>query len=99
MIDPNTIPEHPRRATTYDYFRILCDRRIRYYGHYKAAKILGKTAGARLVVEVDFTGTVGRTWYESYDSQNRVIRIHPKTPKDLGHIELNPLTGKETARW
>ncbi len=52
VIDPNIIPEHTRRVTTYDYFRILCDRRIRYYDHYKAAKILGKTAGARLVVEV-----------------------------------------------
>jgi len=99
VIDPNTIPDHPRRAKTYDYFRILSNQRIRYYGNYKAAKISGKTAGARLVVEVDFAGIVRRTWYESYDSQNRVIRIHPKTPKDLGHVKLNPLTDKETERW
>ncbi len=99
VIDPNAIPDHPRRAATYDCFRILPNQRIRYYSTYKAAKLPGKTAGARLVVEVDFTGTVRRTWYESYNHENRVIRIHPKTPQDLGHIEIDPLTGKETERW
>jgi hypothetical protein len=99
VIDPNTIPDHSRRAATYDFFRVLANQRIRYYGNYKAAKIPGKTAGARLVVEVNFNGDVCRTWYESYDRQNRVIRIHPKTPQDLGHIEIDPLTGKEIERW
>ena len=38
------------------------------------------------------TGKPIRTWYESYDAQNRVIRIHPKTPRELGHIEIDPET-------
>lgn len=100
MIDLTQVPEHPHRAATYAAFKLLHNRRIRYYDTYKPAKTQGKTAGARLVVEVDATtGTILRTWYESYDDQDRVIRIHPKRPIDLGHLEINPDTGKEVNRW
>jgi len=100
VIDLSRVPDHPRRATTYANFRVLQNGRIRYYESYKPAKSQGKTAGARLVVEVDsITGNVQRTWYESYDHQRRVLRVHPKRPIDLGHIEINPETGKEVARW
>ncbi|MBD1841839.1 hypothetical protein H6F89_00110 [Cyanobacteria bacterium FACHB-63] len=100
MIDLAQVPDHPRRAATYASFKLLQNGRIRYYDNYKPAKISGKTAGACLVVEVDaITGNVLRTWYESYDHQHRVIRIHPKRPIDLGHIEIDPATGKEITRW
>jgi hypothetical protein len=100
VIDLSRVPEHLRRATTYATFRVLQNGRIRYYENYKPAKSPGKTIGARLVVEVDATsGHVLRTWYESYDNQRRVLRVHPKRPVDLGHIEINPETGKEVARW
>jgi hypothetical protein len=39
-----------------------------------------------------------RTWYESYDIQGRVVQVHPKRPKDLGHIQIDPQTGKEINR-
>lgn len=81
MIDLAQVPAHPRRAVTCASFKILQNGRIRYYDKYKPAKIPGKTAGACLVVEVDATtGNVIRTWYESYDQQNRVIRITPNAP-------------------
>ena len=100
MIDLASVPEHPRRVARYDCFKMLQNRRIRYYDAYKPAKSLGRTVGARLVVEVNAaTGTPIRTWYESYDERGRVIRIHPKTPQDLGHIEINPETGREIERW
>jgi hypothetical protein len=100
VIDLTQIPEHSRRAATYATFKLLQNRRIRYYDKYKPAKIPGKTAGARLVIEVDaLTGNMLRTWYESYDAQARVIRIHPKRPNDLGHLEIDPETGKEVYRW
>ena len=100
MIDLTQVPDHPRRASTYATFKLLQSQRIRYYDNYKPAKTQGKTAGARLVVEVDsITGTPLRTWYESYDDQGRVIRVHPKRPIDLGHIEIDPETGKEVKRW
>lgn len=100
MVDLSSVPEHARRAATYDSFRVLDNGRIRYYDTYKPAKSSGRTAGARFVVEVSAsTGTPLRTWYESYDQQGRVIRVHPKTPIDLGHIEINPDTGKEIERW
>ncbi len=100
MVDLSFVPEHSRRAATYDTFRVLQNGRIRYYDTYKLAKSSGRTAGARLVVEVNSsTGKPLRTWYESYDNQGRVIRVHPKTPIDLGHIEINPNTGRETERW
>ena len=52
------------------------------------------------MVEVDaISGQPMRTWYESYDAAGQVIRVHPKTPTDLGHIEINPETGKEIERW
>jgi hypothetical protein len=52
-----------------------------------------------MVVEVDATtGQVTRTWYESYDIQGRVVQVHPKRPKDLGHIQIDPQTGKEINR-
>lgn len=99
-IDLNAVPEHNRRIKTYDFFKVLSNQRIRYYGKYKLAKTLGRTFGARLVVEVNIiTGIPIRTWYESYDAQNRVIRVHPKTPRDLGHIEIDPETKKEVERW
>jgi hypothetical protein len=64
------------------------------------SKIPGRTAGARAVVEVyTTTGEVIRTWYESYDAEGRVIRVHPKTPQDLGHIEIDPISRKEIERW
>ncbi|MBC6424038.1 MAG: hypothetical protein GDA38_22970 [Hormoscilla sp. SP12CHS1] len=54
----------------------------------------------RPVVEVEAAdGKLIRTWHESYDSQGRVIRVHPKRPQDLGHIEIDPMTGKEIERW
>jgi hypothetical protein len=100
VIDLSRVPEHLRRATTYATFRVLQNGRIRYYGSYRPAKSQGKTAGACLVVEVDAaTGKTLRTWYESYDAQRRVLRVHPKIPVDLGHIEINPETGQEVKRW
>lgn len=100
MINLSLVPEHTRRAATYEFFKVLGNGRIRYYGSYKPSKSAGRTAGARLVVEVDpLSGQPIRTWYESYDAGGRVIRVHPKTPVDLGHIEINPDTGKETERW
>ncbi len=100
MIDLSLVPDHARRAATYEFFKVLDNGRIRYYGTYKPSKIAGRTAGARLVVEVDSeSGQPIRTWYESYDAEGRVIRVHPKPPVDLGHIEINPETGKETERW
>jgi hypothetical protein len=100
VIDLSRVPEHQRRASTYTTFRVLQNGRIRYYDSYKPAKSQGKTAGARLVVEIDATtGDIRRTWYESYDTQGRVLRVHPKRPIDLGHIEINPETGKEVVRW
>lgn len=100
MIDLSLVPEHGRRVAAYDRFRVLQNGRIRYYDEYKPARSTGRTVGARLVIEVDSSaGKPIRTWYESYDAQGRVIRIHPKTPIDLGHIEIDPDTGKETDRW
>ncbi len=100
MIDLAFVPEHDRRAATYELFKVLDNGRIRYYGSYKLSKSAGKTVGARLVVEVNSaSGQPLRTWYESYDAEGRVIRVHPKTPTDLGHIEINPNTGKEAERW
>jgi hypothetical protein len=100
VIDLSQVPEHPRRSTTYATFRVLQNKRIRYYGSYKPAKSQGKTIGACLVVEVEAsTGKTLRCWYESYDIQGRVLRVHPKRPADLGHIEINPETGKEVERW
>jgi hypothetical protein len=100
VIDLAQVPDHPRRAATYASFKLLQNCRVRYYDTYKPAKTQGKTAGARLVVEVDaITGNTLRTWYESYDNQGRVIRIHPKRPIDLGHLEIDPTTGKEVNRW
>ncbi|KAM3091175.1 hypothetical protein ACKFKF_33670 [Phormidesmis sp. 146-12] len=62
MIDLTQVPDHPRRAATYATFKLLQNQRIRYYDTYKPAKTQGKTAGARLVVEVDTTtGTTLRT--------------------------------------
>ena len=89
-----------RRVSQYDFFRVLANKsRIRYYDKFKPARGRGRTTGARMVVEVDLTtGKVARTWYESYDSQERVIQVHPKRPIDLGHIEINPETGKEINR-
>jgi hypothetical protein len=99
-MDLSLVPEHDRRVATYESFKVLGNGRIRYYGTYKPSKSAGRTAGARLVVEVDATsGQPIRTWYESYDAAGRVIRVHPKTPVDLGHIEMNPETGKEIERW
>jgi hypothetical protein len=100
VIDLFSVPDHPRRVTAYEFFRVLENGRIRYYGTYKSAKSIGITAGARLVVEVSATtGQPLRTWYESYNVQRQVIRVHPKKPIDLGHIEINPETGKATERW
>jgi hypothetical protein len=100
VIDLSAVPEHSRRAATYASFRVLQNDRIRYYDIYKPAKNQGKTAGARLVVEVEATtGQALRTWYESYDQQRRVLRVHPKRPIDLGHIEIDPETRREVERW
>jgi hypothetical protein len=94
-----TVPEHSRRAARYDFFRVLTNGRIRYYDKFKPAATPGSTVGARMVVEVDATtGQVTRTWYESYDIQGRVVQVHPKRPKDLGHIQIDPQTGKEINR-
>ena len=100
MVDLSSVPEHSRRVATYDTFKVLQNGRIRYYGTYKPARISGRTAGARLVVEVNSsTGKPLRSWYESYDNGGKVIRVHPKTPRDLGHIEIDPTTGRATDRW
>jgi hypothetical protein len=98
-VDLTTVPEHSRRAAKYDFFKVLENNRIRYYDKFKPARNPGSTAGARMVLEVDSTtGEVTRTWYESYDSQNRVVQVHPKRPIDLGHIQIDPQTGKEINR-
>lgn len=98
-IDINNVPDHTRRMREYDYFRILENRRIRYYGKFRSSKTMGKTIGRRTVTEVNgLTGEVLRTWQECYDINNRVNQIHPKRPKDIGHIEIDPETGKEIKR-
>lgn len=100
MIDLAQVPDHIRRAAAYARFKLLQNNRIRYYDRYKPAKTQGKTAEACLVVEVELsTGSPIRTCYESYDNQNRVIGVHPKRPIELGHIEIDPETGKEVNRW
>ncbi|MBC6481297.1 MAG: hypothetical protein GDA56_29590 [Hormoscilla sp. GM7CHS1pb] len=99
-IDLSSVPGHARRAAKYDFFKVLQNGRIRYYDSYRPAKKPGRTAGARPVVEVEAAdGKLIRTWHESYDSQGRVIRVHPKKPQNLGHIEIDPMTGKEIERW
>lgn len=98
-MDLTAVPEHARRAAKYEFFKVLENCRIRYYEKLKPATTPGPTAGARMVVEVDAaTGQVTRTWYESYDTQGRVVQVHPKRPRDLGHIKIDPQTGKEINR-
>lgn len=98
-MDLTSVPGHARRASKYDFFKVLENGRVRYYEKFKPATSPGPTAGARMVVEVDAaTGQVTRTWYESYDIQGRVVQVHPKRPRDLGHIQIDPHTRKEINR-
>ena len=72
--------------------------RIRYYGTLRLAKSL-KRMGARIVTEVDAaSGAPVRTWQEVYDEQGRVFEVHPKFPVDLGHLEINAMTGQVKRR-
>ncbi|MEG3437920.1 hypothetical protein V0288_12400 [Pannus brasiliensis CCIBt3594] len=85
--------------TKYDFYRILQNGRIRWYGKLKPARTPGRSIGARIVVEKDpVTGKVLRAWNEVYDREGRVILVHPKRPQDLGHIEIDPETGREISR-
>lgn len=82
----------------YESFRVLEGDRIRYYGTLRPAKSPNRM-GARIVTEVDaVTGGPVRTWQEVYDGQGRVIEVHPKFPVDLGHLEINPVTGQVERR-
>jgi len=59
--------------------KILPDGRIRYYDIEKASRTPGPTRGACYVTEHNpKTGQV-RSWYECYDQQGKVNRVHPYT--------------------
>ncbi|MEM7617549.1 MAG: hypothetical protein AAF195_04125 [Pseudomonadota bacterium] len=78
----------------------IADGRVRYYGAEEPSNTPGPTRGGALVTEHnENTGQV-RTWYENYDHDGNVIRVHPKQidGQDLD-AQHYPPTGKELASW
>ena len=58
--------------------RELTDGRTRYYGIEKPSWNPGPTRGASYVTEYNPSNGNVRSWYESYDHNGNVNRVHPK---------------------
>lgn len=78
----------------------LPDGRVRYYRAENPSRTPGPTRGAAYVTEHNLkTGQV-RTWYENYDKQGKVNRIHPKTIDGQNLVGQHyPPTQKEMAAF
>ncbi|OQX04937.1 MAG: hypothetical protein BWK80_52935 [Desulfobacteraceae bacterium IS3] len=80
--------------------RILPDGRIREYGKFRPSGKPGLTVGQRSVKEIDpVTGETIRVWMENYNDSGEVRIVHPYKPDDLGHLRVDPSTGKVIERW
>lgn len=78
----------------------LPDGRIRYYEQEKSSRTPGPTRGSAYVTEHNpKTGQV-RSWYESYNHQGSVNRVHPKTLNGQNLTAQHyPPTGAEKNSW
>ncbi len=80
------------------FTRELPDGRIRNYGKLRLSTNLGPTIGARHIKEMDNFGNTLKHWEENYNKYGEIIQIHHKYPKDLGHMIIDPKTGR-VVKW
>ena len=74
----------------------LPDNRIRYYDPEQLAHKTGPTRGGNYVLEYNQKNGHVRTWYDCYDHNGKVVRVHPKMINgEIIESTHYPPTGRE----